>query len=189
MIQSSPPALLVIDVQQGLDDPAWGERNNPLAESNMASLLSHWRSVSWPVIHVQHASTSPTSPLRPDQPGYALKPFAEPSEGEAHFTKSVNSAFIGTGLEEHLRNEGIESLVIVGLTTDHCVSTSTRMAGNLGFEVTLVSDATATFERVGPDGARHSAEAMHAVNLASLHDEFCRVRSTRDVLDSLASAP
>jgi nicotinamidase-related amidase len=94
----------------------------------------------------------------------------------------VNSAFIGTGLEEYLNENGLDSLVIVGLTTDHCVSTSTRMAGNLGFDVTLVSDATATFDRKDASGEHISAEDMHRVNLASLNGEFCIVKTTDEVL-------
>jgi nicotinamidase-related amidase len=175
-------ALLVIDVQKGLDDPMWGARNNPDAEANMARLLAAWRTRGLPVIHVQHGSVEPASPLRPELPGHAIKEEAQPLPGEMLFQKTVNSAFIGTGLEAYLHEQGITALVVIGLTTDHCVSTSVRMAANLGFEVTLVEDATATFERVGPDGTHYSAEAMHAVNLASLHGEFCSVRSTEAVL-------
>jgi nicotinamidase-related amidase len=101
---------------------------------------------------------------------------------EKQFSKSVNSAFIGTELEQYLHEQNISSLVIVGLTTDHCVSTSTRMAANLGFNVTLISDATATFEREGYDGFLYSADDMHNINLASLNGEFCLVRATAEVL-------
>ena len=102
--------------------------------------------------------------------------------GERQFVKSANSAFIGTGLEEYLREHGISSLVIVGLTTDHCVSASTRTAADLGFNVTLIHDATATFERHGYDGALYSADDIHRVNLVSLDGEFCMLRSTEEVL-------
>lgn len=175
-------ALVIIDVQQGLDNPAYGERNNPQAEAQMARLLAAWRERGWPVMHVRHDSVEPNSPLRPESPGNAIKPEVLPLDGEPLFTKSVNSAFIGTDLEAHLRDQGIEQLVIVGLTTDHCVSTSVRMAANLGFDVTLVSDGTATFERTAPDGTHYSAEQMHGVNLASLNGEFCRVLDTEAVL-------
>ena len=178
----SGAALLVIDVQQGLDEPRWGARNNPDAEQRIADLLEAWRATGQPVIHVQHLSLQPQSPLREDKPGHAFKVEALPMPGEPVFRKHVNSAFIGTDLEAHLRASGIEALVVVGITTDHCVSSTVRMAGNLGFTVTVVEDATATFERLGPDGTHYSADLMHRVTLASLHGEFATVRSSQDVL-------
>lgn len=178
----SDSALLIIDVQQGFDDPKWGPRNNPDAEANIARLIGLWRSEKRPVIHIQHCSTEPLSPLRPELPGCQFKPEATPIEGEPVFKKSVHSAFIGTGLESYLRDRGIEHLVIVGLTTDHCVSTTTRMAGNLGFNVWLVSDAVATFDRTGPDGKKYLADDIHAVHIASLNGDFCDVTTTDSVV-------
>ncbi len=179
-------ALLLIDVQKGFDNPTWGQRNNLQAESNIAKLLAAWRKQKAPIIHVRHCSVSPESPLHPDQPGNAFKDEAAPVSGEPEFTKTVNSAFIGTGLEDYLHQQGLDSLVMVGLTTDHCVSTSIRMASNLGFDVTLVSDATATFERNDTSGGHISAEEMHRVNLASLNDEFCAVKTTAEILISIS---
>ena len=124
------------------------------------------------------------SPLRPELPGCQFKPEAAPIEGEPVFKKTVNSAFIGTKLESYLRDNGIEQIVIVGLTTDHCVSTTTRMAGNFGFKVLLVSDATATFDRKGPDGKEYMAENIHAIHIASLNDEFCSVITTDSLTGS-----
>ncbi len=181
---SSNTALLIIDVQQGFDDPKWGRRNNPDAEANISNLIDLWRSEKRPVIHIQHCSVEPDSPLRAELPGCQFKPEAAPIEGEPVFKKTVNSAFICTKLESYLRDNGIEQIVIIGLTTDHCVSTTTRMAGNFGFKVLLVSDATATFDRKGPDGKEYMAENIHAIHIASLNDEFCSVITT----DSLISA-
>lgn len=174
-------ALLLIDVQKAFDDPVWGKRNNPEAEHRIAELLSFWRKANQPVIHIQHCSVLPRSPLRPNQTGFAFKPEAEPEEGEVIFQKSVNSAFIGTDLEIYLREQGIQKLAIVGLTTDHCVSTTTRMAGNLGFEVNVVEDATATFNREFR-GTHYPAQLIHEAALASLHDEFAKVVATADLL-------
>jgi len=153
------PALLVIDVQQGLDNPRLGPRNNPDAEKRIADLLAAWRAAGRPVIHVQHMSVEPNSLLRPGLPGNTIKKEALPIAGEPLFQKNVNSAFIGTDLEKYLRSHGIENLVMVGLTTEHCISSSARMAANLGFNVTVVADATATFGRRGFDGTHYSAES------------------------------
>jgi len=177
--------LLIIDVQKGFNDPVWGKRNNPAAEANMALLLSEWRKHRLPVIHVKHCSVEPNSPLRPERPGNAFKEEVQPLPGEKQFTKTVNSAFIGTGLDNYLKEQKILSLIVVGLTTDHCVSTSVRMAANLGFDVTLVSDATATFDRLGDDGVHYTAEEIHKINLVSLNGEFCRIQSTAAVLKTL----
>ena len=186
---TSNTALIIIDVQQGFDDPKWGQRNNPNAEGNISRLISFWRNEKRPIIHIQHCSVESDSPLRPNQPGVEFKREAMPIKGEQIFEKSVNSAFIGTNLESYLRENGIEEIVIVGLTTDHCVSTTTRMAGNLGFKVLLVSDATATFDRQGPDGKKYKAEDIFAVHIASLHGEFCNVVSTVSLITPLKHFP
>lgn len=178
--------LIIIDVQQGFDEPFWGERNNPQAEANIERLLAAWRETGRLILHVQHLSLSPDSPLNAAHPGSALKAAVQPLAGEPVFQKHVNSAFIGTNLEQTLREQGCDTLVIVGLTTPHCVSTTTRMAGNLGFTTYLVADATAAFALDGPDGKHYSAAEIHAVSLATLHAEFATVLATDAVLEMLA---
>jgi len=184
MISSRPATLVLIDVQKGLDDPWFGQRNNLDAEKNIICLLTHWRSKRWPVVHVQHASVNPQSPLHRDLPGFSIKEECAPQSDEKHFVKQVNSAFIDTGLEKHLRDRGIEALVICGLTAEHCVSTSVRHAGNLGFRVTLASDATASFECTDHNGQHFTAVQIYDISLATLNEEFCCIRSTSDIVGS-----
>jgi len=181
-------ALIVIDVQQGFLDPRWGQRNHPGAEDRIAELLAAWRAARRPVVHVRHASPSPDGAFRTGTPGFAFKPQAQPLDGETLITKEVNSGFIGTGLEQLLREGGIDTVVLCGLTTDHCVSTTARMAGNLGFVTVVVEDACATHERRGPDCRHFTAEEMHATALASLHGEFARIAASAEVLAALAQA-
>ncbi|MBC3872172.1 cysteine hydrolase family protein [Undibacterium flavidum] len=183
-MQTKHTALLLVDVQQAFDHPSWGARNNPQAEQNIASLLGHWRARQMPVIHIRHFSVHAASTLHPSHLGVAYKTEAMPITGEKEFTKSVNSALIGTGLEDYLHQQKIDRLVIVGISTDHCVSTTTRMAGNLGFTTYLVSDACATFDRRRADGKLFLAEDIHQIHLCSLDGEFCTVRTTAEILSA-----
>lgn len=141
-------ALLLIDIQIGFFDIEYwgGNRNNLNAERNSAKILEVWRRNDWPIIHVKHNSTNPDSPLFPGKKGNDFQRLVKPLQNETTFEKTVNSAFIGTRLEQGLKENKIASVVIVGLTTDHCISTSVGMSANLGFETTLVEDATATFD-------------------------------------------
>jgi nicotinamidase-related amidase len=175
-----PAALLVIDVQKAFDDSAyWGRRNNPGCEANVAALIGAW---DGPRVYVRHDSDEPDSPLRPDHPGNAFKDVVT-GEPDLLVTKQTNSAFYGDpDLHAWLQARGIDALVICGITTNHCVETTTRMAGNLGYDVTLAIDATHTFDRTGPDGTTMTADELARATATSLHEEFATVALTRDLL-------
>ena len=171
------PALILIDIQKGFHDIAYwgGDRNNVTAEEKAGELLEIWRNKKLPIFHIQHCSSNPNSILNETNLGNEFQDVVKPLEGEIIIKKNVNSAFIGTNLKELIDNAEITNLVIVGLTTDHCVSTTTRMAGNFGYNVYLVSDATATFNKKGLNGEEFSAELIHQTALASLNEEFAQV--------------
>jgi nicotinamidase-related amidase len=182
-----PAALILIDIQTGFDAPVWGARNNPDAEAKAGALLGHWRAVRAPVVHIRHVSREPGSPLGPETGGTDFKPEVAPLPGETTFDKSVNAAFIGTGLEAHLRAVGAEDLVICGLTTPHCVSTTVRMAANLGFRVRLAHDACAAFARNADTGwqaglAPPCPQAIHEAAVSQLHGEFARAVTVAELL-------
>jgi nicotinamidase-related amidase len=175
-----PAALLVIDVQKAFDDTEyWGRRNNPGCEANVAALIGAW---DGPRVYVRHDSGEPDSPLRPDHPGNAFKDVVT-GEPDLLVTKQTNSAFYGDpDLHAWLQARGIDALVICGITTNHCVETTTRMAGNLGYDVTLAIDATHTFDRTGPDGTTMTADELARATATNLHEEFATVALTRDLL-------
>ena len=175
--------LMLIDFQVGFDDPIWGDRNNPRAEEHARQLLVKWRAERLPIVHIQHVSKTPGSPLR--GAGTQFKSQVQPMPDEVIFQKHANSAFIGTNLERHLHVTGATDLAICGLTTPHCVSTTTRMAANLGFNVRLVADACAALTSnadVSFDkGPAMTADEIHRAALAHLHGEFAQVCMCADV--------
>ena len=185
------PTLLVIDVQKGfLDEALWGgNRNNKDAEEICGRHISHWRNCKLPIIHIKHTSTNPKSALHPSQDGHEFNEYAMPLAGELVIEKNVNSAFIGTDLKDVLDAKNTSSIVIIGLTTDHCVSTTTRMAGNYGYEVFLISDATATFDKMGADNKTvYPANLIHETALASLNGEFATVLNSDELMTMLSGS-
>ncbi|MEK5175704.1 cysteine hydrolase family protein [Heyndrickxia sp. FSL W8-0496] len=176
-------ALIIVDVQRAFDDKKWGERNNLMAEENICRILELWRNKGWQVIHIQHKSDNPNSVFHPNNEGFAIKELVAPIEGEVVINKKVNSSFIGTNLEEFLRLNDITTVVITGLTTPHCVSTTTRMSGNLGFNTYLISDATAAFGITDQNDNYYDAETIHNISLATLNEEFATILTTEQLLN------
>ena len=180
-------ALLLIDVQVGVDVLShWGgsngRRNNPDAEAKMSQLLATWRKAKLQVAFTRHDSRESASPLKFSLPTGAQKPGFEPAAGEIVVEKDVNSGFIGTDLEIQLRRAKISRLAIVGFFTNFCVETTTRMAGNLGFDTYLIEDCCSTSNRIGPDGVDRDPDLVHAMTVANLHGEFCTAIKFADAL-------
>ena len=176
-------ALVVVDVQEGFNDPSWGQRNNPACEANIAALLAAWRRTGEPIVFVRHDSQSAGSPLLTGQPGNDLQPLLT-GDPDLLVTKSVNSAFHGSpDLHAWLVAQGLSRIVVCGITTNHCCETTARVGGNLGLDVTFVIDATYTFDRTGPDGVTIDADTLSRVTATNLHYEFADVVSTDDVLE------
>jgi nicotinamidase-related amidase len=187
----APSALLIVDLQKAIDDPVWakeGPRNNFGAEESTARLLTAWRRIAWPVFHIRHDSTFTGSPYRPGQAGNDFKDEVRPLSGEAVIAKRTNSAFIGTDLEARLRQARIQALVVTGVVTNNSVEATVRMAGNLGFVTYLVEDACFTFARRDYAGQIRTAEEVHAMSLANLDEEYCRIVSGADVIAAMAGA-
>ncbi|NOX67701.1 MAG: cysteine hydrolase [Gammaproteobacteria bacterium] len=179
-------ALIVVDVQKGFDDTSyWGPRNNPECENNISTLIDRWRRSGQPIVFVRHDSIEDTSPLRPDAPGNDFKPCIS-GRPDLLVRKTVNSAFYGEpDLHEWLDRQEIKDLAICGVTTNHCCETTARMAGNLGFGVFFIIDATYTFDRKAVDGSMIPADEIMRVTAANLQCEFAKVISTQQGISML----
>jgi nicotinamidase-related amidase len=175
-------ALIIIDQQKGILEPRLGRRNNPQAEERMLALLVHWRRTGRPVIHVQHLSRSPESVFWPEQSGVEFQESFQPQAGEQLIQKQVPDAFCATGLEQRLREAGIDQVIIVGVATHNSVESTARTAGNLGFEAWVAEDACFTFDKADYFGNAHCAEEVHAMSLGNLHGEYATVVSTTEIL-------
>ena len=179
------PTLILIDLQQCMASPDAGERNNPAAEANIAALLEAWRSRGAPIVHVRHISRSPGSGFAPGQTGALFQPAFAPRAGEHVVEKNVPDAFVNSTLERWLRVRGIDQVVIVGVSTNISVECSVRSAGNLGFKVSVVDDATFTFARSDYAGVARSADEVHAMSLSNMAGEYATVAGTKQVLATI----
>ena len=176
-------ALLVVDVQQAFHDPAFGRRNNPDCEQNVATLIDDFRRRGEAVVFVRHDSDEEGSPLAPGTPGNAFQDVVS-GEPDLLVAKRVNSAFIGApDLDGWLRERGIDRIAVCGIQTNHCCETTARHGGNLGYDVRFVIDATHTFDRAGPDGEIFDAETLARVTAANLHGEFATVVRTAEYVE------
>ncbi len=180
--------LIVIDVQEAIDDPRWGARNNPEAEANIAALIAAWRAESLPLVHVRHDSVDPQSPYAPHKPAHRFKRCAAPLDGETVIVRHANSAFIGAGLEGLLDELGATTLVVCGALTPNSVEATARHAGNLGYQVFIVADACWAVDKVDLRGKHWPAEDVHALSLAHLHGEYGSVVDTTTTLRAAAAA-
>lgn len=177
--------LVLVDVQQAIDDPKWGPRNNPDAEARIAELLAAWREAKAPVVHIRHDSTEAASPYRPGQPGNTFKACAMPGAGERVLAKPTNSAFIGTDLEALLETAGATTLVIAGVLTHNSLEATVRHAGNMGFRVAVPEDACWAVDVIDKTGRRWPAEDVHQLSLAVLDGEYAEITTTAAVTASI----
>jgi nicotinamidase-related amidase len=180
-VQHRAPLLLIVDLQVGLQAAEYGQRNNASASANVALLLSRWRCLRWPVIFTRHISSREESPLAFDSLGREIESALEPQVHERVFDKRTNSAFKAPGFSDHVHQIGPSEVFVVGVATDACVTASAREGKDLGYQVAVVGDACATFERAGKDGM-FGADLVHSVSLAALAASGIAVLDTAELL-------
>ena len=167
--------LVLIDMQKAMDDAHYAEAGQPQALTNARRLLTHWRALGNPVVHIRHDSMDPASPYAPGKPTHNFKPEVAPLDHEIVVEKRTNNAFIGTDLMQVLEDLGSSELVVCGVHLQHCVESTVRMAGNLGFMVYLAGDATVSLARTDINGKKWSADDVHALTLGILDGHYAKV--------------
>jgi nicotinamidase-related amidase len=180
--------LLPIDMQHAFDGPPWPRRWNQEVDVNGLALLAEWRARGRPIIHVRHDSPSPESSLAPGTPGHAWRAGFGPQHDEPLLTKSVHSAFIGTDLDLRLKRLGARHLIVFGIATDMCVSTTIRTGANMGWDMILVPDACDCFDLADGNGGTITAEEVQRAHVATLAFQFCRTLSTSGLIGLKAAA-
>ncbi len=174
--------LLLIDIQR---DYFPGGRH-PLVEPDAAAdaarrLLVGLRTRGVPVIHLQHDAGPGADFFDPATPGFAIDLRVEPGEGEPVLRKTKPNAFLGTGLEQRLRELDVDELVVAGMMTSMCVDATVRAASDLGFAVTVAHDACAAPDLAFGD-AVVAGDVVHAAFLAALADGYAEVVAVDDLL-------
>ena len=198
MADRSHTALLVVDSQTGAFDPNfWGtSRSNPSYEENIVALLSAFRSTPGAqVIHIQHESTNPSSPLHSSSTGMGFHQSSLPLPTEPIIIKSTNSAFIKPDLGQLLKKKQIWKIYFIGLSLDWCLGSTIRHASDLGVadhvdedsklvkgDIFVVEDAVAAWEK---KGGKFDAETVHGVHIECLRGEFAKVVDTKSLLKEL----
>ena len=187
MIIKKLAALIIIDQQKGIDSPKLGSRNNPSAQSEMLNLLVQWRKLGWPIYHVKHRSTNPDSVFWPEQEGYEFKPEFLPLatetevDNEMEIEKKTPCAFTGTNLDNFLKEKGLESIVVVGASTNNSVEATVRSGGCKGFSVIVVENACFAFAKADYFGVERTANEVHAMSLANLKNEYASIVDSSEI--------
>ncbi len=181
-------ALVITDVQNAMDSPVWGERNNRELVPNLRRVLERWRELGWPVYLVADDSPNPGSPYHPGQPGNDFKAELAPIDGEHVVRKTTGSAFVGTDFELQLRRAGHQTLVVGGFMTNKCVEATVRAAADLGFAVYVLADGTATVGQSDRRGHWWEADDVHNLALADMQAESTHVIDIEELLTRVPPA-
>ena len=144
----NPSALIVVDVQRALTDGIFGDPQPPNREEllgNIQTLLGKARDAGAQVVYVQHREEMNPA-MTPGHPGFDVEPSIAPQADEPSFQKTVGNSFSNPDLEPLLRSLGVTNIAVVGMQSENCVNDTTRGAIDLGFNVTLATDAHATYD-------------------------------------------
>lgn len=176
-------ALLIIDVQNDYFSNGKCELfQSESALKVIKELLSRFRERGLPIYFIQHIADREAAFFVPGTFGVDIHEQIRPLSSEKVIVKRVPNSFSGTNLQAELRKSSITELVVCGMMTHMCVDTTVRAAKDLGYSVTLISDACTTKE-LEWQGTKFLADTVQNVYLASLNQKFADVITSKDYFD------
>jgi nicotinamidase-related amidase len=180
---ASPRTLLIIDIQRDYFPGGAYPLVEPAAAAEAARrVLDSFRASGEPVIHMRHVWDAPDAEfMRPGTEGIEIHPTVAPAKGELVLDKTSPNSFVGTPLEEELRQRDPDELVVAGMMSSMCVDATVRAAADLGFSPTVVHDACAA-PNLQFDGVDVPGATVHAAFMAALADGYAEVTSAVDLL-------
>jgi nicotinamidase-related amidase len=138
-------ALIVIDVQESFrQQPMWAAISDPGIAGQADRLVRAARSRGELVVWVLHSEPGSGTVFDPAGGYVRLMDGLTPQEGEPVIAKTSHNAFTTTNLQQLLTERAITDLTLCGIRTEQCCETTARVACDLGYRVTFVTDATAT---------------------------------------------
>lgn len=176
-------ALIVVDVQESFRRrDSWGEVSNPDIVGAVNRLVESARAEGDLVVWVLHSEPGTGTVFDPASGYVRLLEGLHPGEGEPVLTKTAHNAFTTTNLQQMLTARGIRELAVSGIRTEQCCETTTRVGSDLGFEMTFVSDATATMPlRHWRSGAVMGTEEIIERTEAVLAGRFARIATVAEL--------
>lgn len=138
-------ALLIIDVQNGMFQVGEEVFKGDRLLQNLNGLLIRARSMEIPIFYVQHNEAAGKQ-LEYGTNSWEIHSSITPKSEDIIIQKTTPDSFFNTSLDEELKRQGIEHLIISGIQTEVCVDTTCRRAFSMGYKVTLVSDTHSTWD-------------------------------------------
>ena len=138
-------ALLVIDVQESFRQlPMWSAMSDPDVAEPVSRLVEHARAEGDLVVWVLHSEPGSGGVFDPVSGHQRLLGDLVPAEDEPTVVKTSHNAFTSTNLDQTLTRRGVRELAVCGIRTEQCCETTARVASDLGYDVSFITDATAT---------------------------------------------
>lgn len=157
------------------------------AANNARAILDYFREKNLPLFHVQHIFPDRGAPFfAAGTEGASIHQSVTPLENETVIQKQLPNSFLHTSLEEKLRKEEVEHVVILGMMSHMCIDATSRAAVDLGFSCTVIEDAC-TCPDLTFNNKTVEAEKVHTAIMAALESFYAKIETTESFLRTVTN--